>query len=76
MADEGFKRKLAAILSADVDGFRRLMSDDKEDTIPMTESVRKFDNKTSFRYLYNYCFRLIGVPLCWAEADTQFAFFA
>ena len=30
MADEGFKRKLAAILSADVIGFSRLMSDNEE----------------------------------------------
>jgi len=30
MADEGFKRKLAAILSADVEGYSRLMDDDEE----------------------------------------------
>ena len=29
MADEGFKRKLAAILSADVEGYTRLMSVDE-----------------------------------------------
>ena len=28
MAEEGFKRKLAAILSADVEGYSRLMDDD------------------------------------------------
>ena len=33
MADEGFKRKLTAILSADVDGYSRLMSDDEEATV-------------------------------------------
>jgi adenylate cyclase len=32
MADEGFKRKLAAILSADVEGYSRLMNDDEEAT--------------------------------------------
>jgi len=33
MADEGFKRKLAAILSADVEGYSRLMDDDEEATL-------------------------------------------
>ena len=28
MAEEGFKRKLTAILSADVEGYSRLMSED------------------------------------------------
>ena len=30
MADDGFKRKLAAILSADVEGYSRLMDDDED----------------------------------------------
>jgi len=30
MAHEGFKRKLAAILSADVEGYSRLMGEDEE----------------------------------------------
>ena len=33
MAEEGFKRKLAAILSADVEGYSRLMDDDEEATV-------------------------------------------
>jgi adenylate cyclase len=33
MADEGFKRKLTAILSADVIGYSRLMRDDEESTV-------------------------------------------
>ncbi len=33
MADEGFKRKLAAILSADVVGYSRLMEDNEEATV-------------------------------------------
>ncbi len=32
MAEEGFKRKLAAIMSADVEGYSRLMDDDEEAT--------------------------------------------
>lgn len=32
MAEEGFKRKLTAILSADVEGYSRLMGDDEEIT--------------------------------------------
>ena len=33
MADKGFKRKLAAILSADAEGYSRLMDDDEEATV-------------------------------------------
>jgi class 3 adenylate cyclase len=33
MAEKGFKRKLAAILSADVKGYSRLMDQDEEATI-------------------------------------------
>ena len=33
MADGGFKRKLTASLSADVDGYSRLMGDEEESTI-------------------------------------------
>ncbi|HEA66462.1 MAG TPA: adenylate/guanylate cyclase domain-containing protein [Desulfobacterales bacterium] len=33
MAEKGFKRKLAAILSADVIGYSRLMRDDEEATV-------------------------------------------
>jgi TolB-like protein/class 3 adenylate cyclase len=50
MADEGFKRKLAAILSADVEGYSRLMDDDEEATVrtltayrnAITELVQQF----------------------------------
>ena len=33
MADKGFKRKPAAILSADVQGYSRIMDDDEEATV-------------------------------------------
>jgi adenylate cyclase len=33
MADKGFRRKLTAILSADVEGYSRLMGDDEEATV-------------------------------------------
>ena len=33
MAQEPFKRKLTAILSADVAGYSRLMDDDEESTV-------------------------------------------
>ena len=33
MPEEGFKHKLAAILSADVEGYSRLMDDDEEATL-------------------------------------------
>ena len=40
MADEGFKRKLAAILSADVEGYSRLMDDDEGATVRTLTSYR------------------------------------
>jgi adenylate cyclase len=41
MAQEGFKRKLTAILSADAVGYSRLMVDDEEDTVRTISSYRK-----------------------------------
>ena len=40
MAEEGFKRKLAAILSADVEGYGRLMDDDEEATVRTLTAYR------------------------------------
>jgi len=40
MADEGFKRKLAVILSADVEGYSRLMDDDEEATVRTLTTYR------------------------------------
>jgi TolB-like protein/class 3 adenylate cyclase len=40
MANEGFKRKLAAILSADVEGYSLLMDDDEEATVRMLTAYR------------------------------------
>jgi adenylate cyclase len=40
MADEGFKRKFAAILSADVEGYSRLMDDEEEATVRTRTSYR------------------------------------
>jgi class 3 adenylate cyclase len=41
MAVEGFKRKLAAILSADVAGYSRLMDDDDEATVKSLATCRE-----------------------------------
>jgi TolB-like protein/class 3 adenylate cyclase/Tfp pilus assembly protein PilF len=41
MADEGFKRKLTAILSADVVDYSRLMGDDEESTVRTLKSYRE-----------------------------------
>jgi adenylate cyclase len=41
MADEGFKRKLAAILSADVEGYSRLMGEDEEATVRTLTTYRE-----------------------------------
>ena len=40
MAEEGFKRKLAAILSADVEGYSSLMGEDEEATVRTLTSYR------------------------------------
>jgi TolB-like protein/class 3 adenylate cyclase/Tfp pilus assembly protein PilF len=40
MTQEGFKRKLAAILSADVEGYSRLMDDNEEATVRTITSYR------------------------------------
>ncbi|MDH3883462.1 MAG: adenylate/guanylate cyclase domain-containing protein, partial [Desulfobacterales bacterium] len=40
MAEKDFKRKLAAILSADVEGYSRLMDDDEEATVRTLTSYR------------------------------------
>jgi len=41
MAEEGFKRKLTAILSADVEGYSRLMGEDEETTVRTLTSYRE-----------------------------------
>jgi adenylate cyclase len=41
MAEEGFKRKLTAILSADVEGYSRLMGDDEESTVRTLTAYRE-----------------------------------
>jgi adenylate cyclase len=50
MADEGFKRKLAAILSADVEGYSRLMDDDEEATVHTLKSYRAAINDLIQQY--------------------------
>jgi adenylate cyclase len=41
MAQEGFKRKLTAILSADVEGYSRLMGEDEEATVRTITTYRE-----------------------------------
>ena len=40
MTEQGFKRKLAAILSADVEGYSRLMGDDEDKTVQTLTTYR------------------------------------
>lgn len=44
MAGEDFRRKIAAILSADVKGYGTLMGEDEETTVRTLESYRKTMN--------------------------------
>jgi TolB-like protein/class 3 adenylate cyclase len=50
MADKGFKRKLAAILSADVEGYSRLMDDDEEATVRTLTAYRNATNDLVQQY--------------------------
>jgi len=50
MADKGFKRKLAAILSADVQGYSRLMDDDEEATVRTLTAYRSAINDLVQQY--------------------------
>jgi adenylate cyclase len=51
MAKEGFKRKLTAILSADVKGYSRLMGEDEETTIrTLTEYREALSEKVAFHH--------------------------
>ena len=50
MAEEGFKRKLAAILSADVEGYSRLMDDDEETTVRTLTAYRTTINDLAQQY--------------------------
>jgi adenylate cyclase len=45
MAVEGFKRKLTAILSADVEGYSRLMGDDEEATVRTITAYGRYRNR-------------------------------
>ena len=50
MTQEGFKRKLAAILSADVEGYSRLMDDDEEATVRTLKAYRAAINDLVQQY--------------------------
>jgi len=41
MATEGFKRKLTAIISADVAGYSRLMGEDESSTVKTLETYKR-----------------------------------
>jgi hypothetical protein len=61
MADEGFKRKLAAILSADVEGYNGLMDDDEATVLTLT-SYRTAMSKAA------------GISISGMKADSQSPF--
>ena len=50
MTQEGFKRKLTAILSADVEGYSRLMGQDEESTIRTLTAYRSVINDLVLQY--------------------------
>ena len=50
MADQSFKRKLSAIISADVKGYSKLMGDDEEATVRTLKAYRSAINDLSEQY--------------------------
>ena len=50
MSDQGFKRKLSAILSADVKGYSRLMGDNEEATVRTIKAYRSAINDLAQQY--------------------------
>jgi TolB-like protein/class 3 adenylate cyclase/Tfp pilus assembly protein PilF len=58
MAEEGFKRKLTAILSADVEGYSRLMREDEEATIRTLKAHRT----AMTRLIQQYRGRVVDSP--------------
>jgi adenylate cyclase len=58
MVQEGFKRKLAAILSADVEGYSRLMGEDEVGTIRTLTAYKK----TITALILNHRGRLVDAP--------------
>ena len=55
MIQEGFKRKLTAILSADVKGYSRLMGEDEESTVRTI---------TAYREIISYSYQRPQRPGC------------
>jgi adenylate cyclase len=58
MADEGFKRKLVAILSADAKGYSRLMRDNEDATIHTLTTYRRVMTK----HIQQYRGRVVDTP--------------
>ncbi len=50
MATQDFKRKLTAILSADVKGYSRLMGEDEEATVRTITTYRKIITKVAQKH--------------------------
>ncbi len=54
MTEEGFKRKLTAILSADVEGYSRLMGEDEEATVRTLNTYREVISTLIFLDLHRF----------------------
>ena len=59
MTQDGFKRKLTAILSADVEGYSRLMGED-EDLRDAIELARRIRHNSGRRRQLQYIGKLMG----------------
>ena len=58
MTQEGFKRKLIAILSADVEGYSRLMGENEDETIRTLITYRELMSAI----IQNHCGRVVDSP--------------
>ncbi|MDH4206023.1 MAG: hypothetical protein OEV45_10895 [Desulfobacteraceae bacterium] len=63
MATQGFKRKLTAILSADVKGYSRLMGEDDEATVLTITAYREIitDKSRSVKRIYCAPFTRVSI---------------
>jgi len=64
MVQEGFKRKLTAILSADVEGYSRLMDENEDTTIRTLTTYRNAIAKLVQQYRGRASALKFGTPPC------------
>ena len=67
MTEEGYKRKLTAILSADVEGYSRLMGADEDTTIRTLTTYRELMTTLIQKHRRRVVDSPGGQSTCWEE---------